>query len=347
VPRIVSRTLRRPTVQGRTLRRSAVRSPRTLAVPSRIPRTLAVPSRTLRRLAVFAALFPALALVTGCAGTSSDAQTTGVHVLAAENFWGSIASQLVGTKGSVQSIITNPAEDPHSYEPTANDARMLATANLAIVNGVGYDPWASQLLAANPTQGRRTLDVGTLLHLKDGDNPHRWYDPTDVKRVANAITANLVRLDSKDAKYFLRQRATFLNRGLSRYHALIAGIRARYAGVPVGASESIFALQAPALGLKLITPYSFMKAISEGTELTAQETATAEQQIAGRHLKVWIFNSQNATPEIQRLTALARAHRIPVVTITETLSPRTATFEQWQVAQLERLKEALHKATGR
>jgi zinc/manganese transport system substrate-binding protein len=115
----------------------------------------------------------------------------------------------------------------------------------------------------------------------------------------------------------------------------------------VGASESIFALQAPALGLNLITPYSFMKAISEGTELTAQETATAEQQITGRHLKVWVYNSQNATPEIQRLTALARAHRIPVETITETLSPRTATFEQWQVAQLERLKEALHQATGR
>jgi zinc/manganese transport system substrate-binding protein len=134
---------------------------------------------------------------------------------------------------------------------------------------------------------------------------------------------------------------------LSRYHALIAGIRAHYAGVPVGASESIFALQAPALGLKLVTPYSFMKAISEGTELTAQETATAERQMTAHQIRVWVYNSQNATPEVQRLTALARAHRIPVVTITETLSPRTDTFEQWQVAQLERLKEALHEATGR
>ena len=107
-------------------------------------------------------LLAALTLVTGCAGTTSDPQAKGVHVVVAENFWGSIASQLVGTQGSVQSIITNPAQDPHSYEPTANDARTFATAKLAIVNGVGYDPWASQLLAANPTQGRRILDVGTL-----------------------------------------------------------------------------------------------------------------------------------------------------------------------------------------
>ncbi len=301
----------------------------------------------LKATGVATPLLAALTLATGCAGTTTDPQANGVHVVVAENFWGSIASQLVGTKGSVQSIITNPARDPHSYEPTANDARTFATAKLAIVNGVGYDPWASQLLAANPTRGRRILDVGTLLHLSDGDNPHRWYDPADVKRVADAITTDLVRLDSKNANYFLRRRTAFLDRDLSRYRVLIAGIRAHYAGVPVGASESIFALAAPALRLKLVTPYSFMKATSEGTELTAQETATAEQQIAGRHVKVWVYNSQNVTPEIQRLTALARAHRIPVVTITETLSPRTDAFEQWQVAQLERLKEALHKATGR
>ena len=304
-------------------------------------------SRTPRRFALLPTLFAAFALATGCAGTTSDPATKGVHVVAAENFWGSIASQLVGTKGSVQSIITNPAQDPHSYEPTANDARTLATAKLAIINGVGYDPWASQLVAANPTQGRKVLNVGTLLGLSDGDNPHRWYDPADVDRVANAITADLVRLDSKDAKYFLRQRTTFLRQNLSRYRALIADIRAHYAGVPVGASESIFALQAPALGLKLVTPYGFMKAISEGTELTAQETVIAERQIDRRQLKVWVYNSQNATPEIQRLTALARARGIPVVTITETLTPRTDSFEEWQIAQLERLQTALHTATGR
>ena len=50
----------------------------------------------------------------------------------------------------VRSIIVNPDTDPHSYEPTAEDARTMAGAQLAIVNGVGYDDWASKLLAANP-----------------------------------------------------------------------------------------------------------------------------------------------------------------------------------------------------
>ncbi len=288
-----------------------------------------------------------LTLAVGCASTASHSSGHGIDVVAAENFWGSIAAQLAGTKATVRSIITDPAQDPHSYEPTASDARALATASLAIVNGVGYDGWASKLLAANPTAGRTTVDVGRLLRLSTGDNPHRWYDPSDVNEVANTITTDLIKLDPKQASYFRHRHASFEGRGLARYHALIAAIKARYAGEPVGASESIFALQAPALGLHLITPYSFMKAISEGTEVTAQDSITTERQISRRQVKVWVYNSQNATPDVQRLTALARSHGISVVTITETLSPASDSFEQWQVAQLKRLERALHEATGR
>jgi zinc/manganese transport system substrate-binding protein len=270
-----------------------------------------------------------------------------VRVVAAENFWGSIASQLGGDRATNDSIITNPNEDPHSYEPTASDARQLASAQLVIVNGVGYDPWAPKLLAANPESGRTVLTVGDLFGLKEGDNPHRWYDPADVDAVANAITADLTKLDPKHASYYDQRHAEFENQGLASYHRLIADIKRRYQGTAVGASESIFALQAPALGLDLITPSSFLKAISEGTEVSAQDTLTVQRQLSDHEVKVWIYNSQNATPEIQRLNALARSQHIPIATITETLSPASASFEQWQVAQLQRIAQALHRATGR
>ena len=290
-------------------------------------------------------------VVAGCGATSggttgANAASTTIRVVAAENFWGSIASQLAGTKASVQSIIADPAADPHSYEPKAADARTLATAELVIVNGVGYDPWAPKLLAANPVPGRTVVTVGDLFGLKEGDNPHRWYDPSNVETVANTITADLEKLDPKDATYFAQQRVAF-ERRLATYHRLIATIRTRYAGVAVGASESIFALLSPSLGLDLITPSSFMKAISEGTDVSAQDTITTQQQLATHQVKVWVYNSQNATPQIQRLNAIARQHGIPVSTVTETLSPATASFQAWQTGQLRALQQALHQATGR
>ncbi len=297
---------------------------------------------------MIAALLLALAaIITAGCGSTATGDAGAVRIVAAENFWGSIASQLGGGKASTQSIINNPSEDPHSYEPTAADARTLATAQLAIVNGIGYDPWAPKLIAANPTSGRIVLTVGDLLGLAEGDNPHRWYSPADVEAVANAITDDLKKLDPRHGAYYNRRRAAFESTDLAAYHRVIGEIRRRYAGVAVGASESIFALQAPALGLKLITPQSFMKAISEGTEVTARDALTTQRQLEDHRVKVWIYNSQNATPAIGHLNALAQAQHIPVATITETLSPATASFQQWQVVQLRRIQRALHQATGR
>ena len=105
-----------------------------------------------------------------------------LEVVAAENFWGSIAAQLGGNRAKVRSIVVDPATDPHSYEPTASDARTLAGAKVAIVNGIGYDNWASQLLAANAGGGRVVVDVGDVLGLGDGDNPHQWYSPASVRQ---------------------------------------------------------------------------------------------------------------------------------------------------------------------
>src|ERR1700686_3443441 len=88
------------------------------------------------------------------------AQASGpIQVVASENFWGSIAAQLGGDRAHVTSVITNPATDPapHDYEPSAVDARTFAGAQMAIVNGIGYDPWAQKLIAANPVKGRVVL----------------------------------------------------------------------------------------------------------------------------------------------------------------------------------------------
>src|SRR5438132_5589493 len=272
-----------------------------------------------RKVVVAALLAALVTLGAGCGGQSkrSAVATSGVpQVVAAENFWGSIASQLGGSRGHVTSVITSPATDPHDYEPTAADARTIAGARLVIVNGIGYDPWAPKLIAANPVSGRVVLDVGDLTGIKPGGNPHRWYSPTDVQRVIGAIARNYAKLEPKDAGYFAQQKARLETQALAQYKQLIASIREKYRGVPVGASESIFAPLAQALGLKLLTPYSFLKAISEGTEPTASDKTTIDRQIAGRRIKLWVYNSQNSTPDVKRITDAARESGMAMPTIT-------------------------------
>jgi zinc/manganese transport system substrate-binding protein len=292
--------------------------------------------------------------VTGCS-TSTPAQNTNsssgsntkIAVVAAENFWGSVATQLGGVHATVTSIISNPAADPHSYEPTPADGRTIASAQYAIVNGIGYDPWAPKLISANPNDKRTVLMVGELVGVPTGGNPHRWYSPDDVHKVIEQITADYKKIDPADAAYFDTQKQTFETQGLGQYTKLISDIKSKYAATPIGASESIVTPLAAGLGLKMLTPETFLNAISEGSDPTAADKTTVDAQIKGKQIKVYVYNSQNSTPDVQAQVDSAKAAGIPVTTVTETLIPADATFQDWQTKQLQGIEQALAQATGK
>lgn len=285
------------------------------------------------------------AVAVGCGGGVPAGSGDGrLRVVAAENVWGSLAAQLGGDRVDVTSIIASPDADPHDFEPRVSDARRMAGAQLTIVNGIGYDEWARRLIAANPVDGRIVLDVGRLAGVKRGGNPHQWYSPATVTRVVDEIVADLTRLDPRDGAYFARRRADFVARGLGRYRRLIDRIRVRDAGAPVGASESVFAPLAQALGLRLITPPAFLNAVSEGTDPSAADKAATDRQIQQHQIRLWVTNSQNTTPDVARLNDAARRAGIPVATVTETLTPKGASFQDWQTRQLAQLERALAAA---
>jgi zinc/manganese transport system substrate-binding protein len=297
----------------------------------------------------------AVTAVTGCstssptataAGTSTGSATK-IAVVAAENFWGSIAGQLGGDHASVTSVITNPDTDPHDYEPTPADGRTMAGAQYAIVNGIGYDPWAPKLLAANANPARTLLTVGDLVGVKEGGNPHRWYSPDDVQKVITQITADYQKIDPADSAYFAQQKQNFEARSLADYTRLTTDIKTKYAGTPIGASESIVTPLAEGLGLKMATPETFLDAISEGSDPTAADKATIDAQIKSKQIKIYVYNSQNSTPDVQAQVDAAKAAGIPVATVTETLTPATATFQAWQAKQLQGIEQALAQASGK
>lgn len=287
-------------------------------------------------------------LPAGCA-TRRPARPAGSPIVVAASIdtWGSVLAQLGGSRVRASSIIASPATDPHDYEPTPADARLIADAAVFIYNGVGYDSWAAKAVRADPEPERQLIDVGRLTGTPNDGNPHRWYDPADVVAVADAITTALKRADPIDAGYFDSLHARWLGTELTGYQALIAGIRARYAGTPVAASESVFSPLAQALGLELRTPPGLLRAVSEGTDPSAADKAQVDRQLTRREVKVYVFNSQNATPDVTAQVRIAERAGIPVVAVTETLTPRGNSFQDWQSDQLRRLQAALARATGR
>jgi len=262
-----------------------------------------------------------------------------VVVVAAENFYGDIVGQVGGDHVAVTSILSDPNVDPHEYETNARDAAAVANARLVIQNGLGYDAFLDRLMKASPTSRRRLIVVADLTGHKKGDNVHLWYDPPTIPKLAPAILDALVRIDPANATSYRNWYRAF-QASLPPLTQAIGGLKGRYAGTPVAATEPVFGYMAQAAGLNVITPMEFQKAIEEGQDPPAAAIAQMEDHLKKRQVRLLLYNTQTVSPITNRVRDLAKQAGVPVVGVSETLPPGKS-FQQWMLSQLEQVRLAL------
>ena len=97
------------------------------------------------------AISTALAL-SGCSTSEPGRWSAGaIKIVASTNVWGSVANLVAGDLATVDAIIYNTNQDPHSYELTARDQLLINNADIVIMNGGGYDDFIQQAVDADPT----------------------------------------------------------------------------------------------------------------------------------------------------------------------------------------------------
>ena len=270
--------------------------------------------------------------------------TSGLKVLAVENFYGNLVSQLGGQCVQVTTILSDPDADPHAFQPAASDVRAYQGAQLVIENGLGYDDFSDKILGTL-SQKPLTIRAGDVLGLQVGANPHVWYSAGYIDQLRGAMLSSLKQLAPTAASYFDTQAAA-LDQELSTYHGLINKINADFGGTPVGSTESIFVDMGYTTGLNVISPPEFMQAISEGNDPTARDIAAFQNQITGHRIKVLVYNTQTVTALTEQLKALAMQNNIPIVGVSETMPLGSQTFQGWHSNELQLLYQALQKAAA-
>ena len=270
------------------------------------------------------------------------AEAAPLEVVAAENVYGDIASQIGGAHVSVTSILSDANADPHLFGPGTQNALAVATARLVIQNGVGYDAFMSKLERAAPNGKRIGVTIADVLGVHGRDaNPHLWYDVPALGRIAGAIANGLERSDPPRARAY--------RTGLRRFTASllplqreVAQIKKSFRGKPVAYTEPLPGYLIAASGLKNLAPTSFTRAIENGTEPSPQAVAAMGALMTERRVRVLLYNSQAVSPITTRVREAAAKAGIPVVAVTETL-PAHRTFQQWQLAQAKALYRALSR----
>lgn len=274
--------------------------------------------------------------------TLNPAMAVSVKILAAENFYGDVAKQIGGNLVEVNSVLSNPDQDPHLFEASPSVARLVSDSQIVIYSGLGYDAWMEQMIAASPSAKRDVIVAADPAHFKDGDNPHIWYDVGVMRRVADAVTEKLVALDGANAATYQKNRDEF-SKSLDEISAKTAEVAAKHKGVSVAATEPVFGYVLAATGLE-VKEASFQQAVMNDAEPSISDVSTFEADLKGHKVSLFIYNSQATDPLADRMRDLANANKIPVVGVTETM-PKGKTYQQWVLDEVSAVQVALGNGT--
>ena len=299
------------------------------------------------RLAKVAAGMVALgaALVTaGLVSSSTPAAASGtstVAVVAGENEYGNVASQIGGRYVTVYSVDSNPNTDPHTYEATPSVGQKIAHADLLIENGVGYDTFMNTLASASPKSARQVIDVQHLLGLPDStDNPHLWYNPITMPAVAHALASDLSALDPAHASTFQANETKFVA-SLQPWVNAVAAFKAKYAGTTAATTEPVADYLLTAMGINNLTPWQFQADIMNGTDPTPQDVSLEKGFFTKHQVKVFCYNQQVTDPLTDSIRQTALKAGVPVVGVYETMPVPGYDYQSWMLAEVDAVQKAV------
>ncbi len=279
-------------------------------------------------------------LVSGC-GSSAFVRAGTIAVVAAENQYGNVAAQIGGSDVSVTSVESNPNTDPHSYEVSPDIAQEIGAAQVVIQNGIGYDDFMTRIESASPNTSRRVLIVQNLLGLPDSTpNPHLWYDPATMPKVANALAADYSALQPSHASYFASNAATFIA-SLQPWLSALAAFKAQYGGTPVATTEPVADYLLTAAGADNLTPFRLQADVMNGVDPSPEDLTMQTALFTGHKVKVFVYNEQVTDTLTQSFITAAQTAHIPVIGVYETLPTPGFTYQSWMLAEVNALTSAV------
>lgn len=331
--------------------------------------------RTKTSIILSAAL--AAVTLTGCSPQAAPADDGVISVVASTNVYGNLAELIGGDHIEVTSIISDPSQDPHSFEADARVQLALSKADIVIENGGGYDPFVDQLLGSLDVSQQTILsavEVSPLEldaeehadedhadehaddghaedgHAEDGHeghdhgafNEHVWYHFPTVAAVVGELRDALVSLDQENSAQYESNAAALLG-DLDALGQRASALHTAFEDTGVAITEPVSLYLLEAAGLHNVTPADFSDAIEEGSEVSAATLNEVLGLFSSNQAELLVYNDQTTSPETEALLAEAERAAVPVVPVTELL-PEGTDYIGWMNANLDALESALSAA---
>lgn len=263
-------------------------------------------SRTLS-LAAVGLLAMILLATLSCRDAAMPASTAPrpLKVVATFSILGDMAANVGGDRIALTTLV-GPDGDSHAYEPTAQDARAVAEADVVLINGLGFEGWIGRLIEA--AGHRRPVVVASrgVIPLQAAGGPRAVPDPHAWQRLDNArlYVANIARAftvnDPDGASHYAANARQYLGRIdhlqqqlAPRLHALPADRRTLIT------PHAAFAYLGEDYGLHFLSP----RGLSSQADPSARDLAGLIDQARSARVSA-LFQDSNSDPRLlQRIAA--------------------------------------------
>jgi zinc/manganese transport system substrate-binding protein len=288
---------------------------------------------------------PLSLVVLALSGCSSPLSSTGgrIDVIGAESQYSSVLRQIGGRYVSVSSILDNPSTDPHAFEASPRIASEVYAARLIVQNGAGYDGFMNKIEAQVGSSSRTVLVAQKILGVPAAvTNPHLWYAPRTMPRVAGAIAAALSGLQPAHRKYFGNRLRRF-DRSLRSWLAAIASFKSQFDRTPVATTEPVADYLLQAMGARNLTPFRFQADVMNGIDPSPQDLAHEDRLLRDHRVKLLCYNAQVLDPLTTAVLRLAKKTGVPVVAVYETMPTPGYDYQSWMLAETRAIQRAVSR----
>ena len=286
--------------------------------------------------------------LSGC--SSSDSADTRPSIVATTSVWADVASQIAGDKFNVIALIDKPTQDPHSFEASARDQLAVSESSIFIMNGGGYDEFATKLASAasvvpfdvyesheaahTDEHAGETKDEhdGEHAHGHDGSD-HIWYDLHVVEATAFELSNRMAAIQPENK--------TLFDENYTKFASEIEELEERAAKITTKLSyfeaHPLASLLFQELGFENLTPEGFAEAEEAELEPSPLVMNEAKELIAGNKVDFVAVNRQASSTSLEQLIAVAEENAVPVLNFDELL-PEGSNYQDWMAGILAEIE---------
>ena len=335
--------------------------------------------RTPKRIAGAALAAAGLFTVAACGddgepaaeGTSEPAEEGGLSIVASTAIWADLADAVIDDDSvTINAILADDTDDPHHYEPSAQDIAEAEEADLVIVGGGGYDAWLYESLDEDDANIVHPLPLTEHDHDHDHDddghdhddeddhdhedaddhegedghdhehddeepiNEHIWYDTDALRATAQDIADQVTDLDDS-----VTVDPEAVGEKLDEFDERIAALPQ----ITVAQTEPVADYLVQDSPAEDATPAQYKATTLAESEPSAAEFNEFLELINDGGIDALIFNPQTAGDQEQQLLDAAEEQDLPVIEVVE-VPPAGENFFDFFASVLDSFEQAGEQA---